>query len=232
MVKPKVVAIIPARGGSKRIPKKNIIDFNGKPLIAWTIEAALKSDLFDKVIVSTDSEEVAEVAKRYGAELPGLRKSKADDFSPVSEATISALRQMEEEGWVFDNVVQLMAVCPLRTAGDIQDAYAHFIEGKIGFQISCFKFTWMNPWWAVTLDNEGHPTSIFNDRLSNRSQDLPDLYCPTGAIWIAKVNDLFRENTFYGTGHVFREMDWKRAIDIDSYEDLALARSLKNLDEA
>ena len=78
------IAIIPARGGSKRIPKKNIIDFNGKPMIAWTIKAALESKLFSKVLVSTDSEEIAEISQKYGADVPFLRRSFSDDITPVS----------------------------------------------------------------------------------------------------------------------------------------------------
>src|SRR5690606_22090036 len=92
----KKIAIIPARGGSKRLPKKNILDFKGKPMIAWTIEAAISSELFDKVIVSTDTEEIKEISIQYGAEVPFLRQNTGDDFSPVSLATIEALNQAEK----------------------------------------------------------------------------------------------------------------------------------------
>ena len=95
MVK-EAIAIIPARGGSERIKKKNILDFFGKPLIAWTIEAAIKSELFQKVLVSTEDEEIAEISLELGAEVPFLRKDYADDFSEVSKATISSLNQAEE----------------------------------------------------------------------------------------------------------------------------------------
>ena len=91
----KIIAVIPARGGSKRIPKKNIIDFMGKPMIAWTIEAALKSKLFDRVIVSTDDYEFASISKEYGCDVPFLRDSSADDLTPVSIATIRAVEQAE-----------------------------------------------------------------------------------------------------------------------------------------
>ncbi|GCC50611.1 acylneuraminate cytidylyltransferase family protein [Chryseotalea sanaruensis] len=226
----RIVAIIPARGGSKRIPGKNIIDFMGKPLIAWTIEAARDSGLFEKIVVSTDSEEIATVARQWGAEVPGLRDSKADDYSPVSEATIRTLQLMEEQGIYFDEVIQLFAVCPLRNAQDIINAYQYFVKSKSNFLISCFKYTWMNPWWAVTLDQEGHPSWIFEDA-KKRSQDLPELFSPTGAIWVANVEALYNENTFYGNGHVFWEMNWKRAVDIDNYEDLELAKMLGSAEQ-
>ncbi len=228
MQKPKIVAIIPARGGSKRVPGKNIMDFCGKPMIAWTIEAAKESGLFDRIIVSTDSEEIAEVAIEWGAEVPYLRTEAADDFSPVSAATLYTINQLEKDGHIFDSVIQLFAVCPLRNSEDIKDAYSFFIKKNVSFLISCFKYTWMNPWWAVTLDNNNNPSWIFNDT-KKRSQDLPDLFCPTGAIWIADVKALKEDKTFYGEGHVFWEIDWKRALDIDNKEDIELGKAFKLL---
>ena len=224
----RVVAVIPARGGSKRVPRKNIVDFEGKPLIAWTIEAARESALFQQVVVSTDSPEIAETARQYGADVPFLRIGAADDMSPVSSATIHTLHQLQERGQTFDTVVQLMPVCPLRTAIDIRNAYAHYRASGADFQISCHRYVAMNPWWAVKLDQHGRPTPIFeNTRI--RSQDLPTLYCPTGAVWIASTRRLVEEGTFYGSGHVFWEIDWKRAIDIDTDEDLTLAQVLRRV---
>lgn len=223
--KRKVVAIIPARGGSKRVPGKNIIDFLGKPMIAWTIEAAKVSGLFDKIVVSTDDEQIADVSKQYGADVPFLRNEKADDMSPVSEATVVALKQLEAAGETFDDVVQLFAVCPLRNAQDIKDAYNFYIESKRNFALSCFKYTWMNPWWAIQLNEKSEGNWLNKDALK-RSQDLPGLVCPTGAVWIADVRSLCNEKTFYGSGHVFWQMDWKRAVDVDSYDDIELAKAL------
>lgn len=222
----KLIAIIPARGGSKRIPKKNIIDFEGKPMIAWTIEAAKKSGIFDKIVVSTDSSEIAEIAKQHGAEVPFLRDEAADDHSPVSEATLRTILQLEENGEFYDEVVQLFAVCPLRDADDIRESYRFFKDKKASFLISCFKYVWMNPWWAVTLNDKNKPSWIF-ERTQKRSQDLPDLFSPTGAIWIANIEDLKRDKTFYGSNHIFWEINWKKAVDIDNKEDIELAGALK-----
>ncbi|MDZ7846861.1 MAG: hypothetical protein U5L96_08860 [Owenweeksia sp.] len=111
------VAVIPARGGSQRIPHKNITDFEGKPLIAWTVRAAQRSGLCDKIVVSTDSEEIARVSREWGAEVPFLRDAYADHHSPVSEATLRTLTQLEEAGETYDEVVQLFAVCPLPYRG-------------------------------------------------------------------------------------------------------------------
>ena len=223
----KIVAVIPARGGSKRIEKKNIVEFLGKPMIAWTIDAALNSGRFDRVVVSTDDEEIAETSKRHGASVPFLRKHFADDISPVSLATIGTLRQLREElGEEYETVVQLMANCPVRDESHIVDALDRFERSGAPSQISCFKFGWMNPWWAATLTAEGRPESLFPHIVNQRSQDLPPLYCPTGAVWIARVPALIERNTFHMPDRIFHPMPWEAAVDIDDHDDLRMAKAL------
>ena len=226
------IAIIPARGGSKRIPKKNISDFNGQPMIAWTIRAAKQSELFDRIVVSTDDPETAEISVQYGAEVPFLRKDFADDYCTVSEATTFALQQaMEYWNEEYSVVVQLMANCPLRTSADIKSQVAIFEAKNRTAQISCFEYGWMNPWWAATIDDIGKPTQIFSETLTQRSQDLPKLYCPTGAIWISAVKDLLTHKTFYSPGHTFEPISLQSAVDIDDLEDLKVARALLRASE-
>ena len=223
------IAIIPARGGSKRIPKKNIIDFGGKPMIAWTIEAAIKSKIFSKVLVSTDCEEVAKIAKEYGADVPFLRSNFSDDITPVSEATCHALKQAEDY-WKtqFNSVTQLMANCPLRSSQDIVNAMKVFKNKKRDYQISCFKFGWMNPWWSFKFNEDMSHKFMFPDAQFQRSQDLDSLYCATGSIWIANCAKLKISNSFYGSGYKFEEINWISAVDIDDYEDLSFAKTLQN----
>jgi len=224
----RIVAIIPARGGSKRIPHKNIVDFNGKPLIAWTIEAAQKAGIFDAIVVSTDSEEIAEVSKAYGAEVPFLRDQKADDFSPVSEAIIRTIEQLESVGRTYDLVVQLFAVCPLRTSDEILESLEFFFERKAPLLVSCFKFVGMNPYWAIKLDDQFKGERLFNE-ITMRSQDIPELFSPTGAIWIGEIDTLKKEGTFFGKDQIFWEIDWISGIDIDDNKDLKLAAALSTL---
>ena len=197
-------------------------------MIAWTIIAALKSKIFNRVVVSTDDIKIAQIEKKYGAEVPFLRKKFNDDFSPISKATISALRNITKY-WneEYDYVVQLMANCPLRDEKDIKRSFNKFINKKRKFQISCFKFGWMNPWWSFKLDKKKGVEALFPKQLKKRSQDLPDLYCPTGAIWIAKTRDLIRNKTFYGKGYCFEEINWINAIDIDDHQDLEFAKISK-----
>ena len=135
---------------------------------------------------------------------------------------------MEEAGFEeSDIVVQLMANCPLRNSNDIDLAIENFITKKSNFQISSFKFGWMNPWWAHRVDSNGFALPIFkeNDRMK-RSQDQPDLFCPTGAIWIAKTIHLVKVKSFYGPNYSFCPINWTNAIDIDDYDDLEMANML------
>lgn len=224
------IAIIPARGGSKRIPRKNIIDFDGKPMIAWTIQAALESGYFDRVLVSTDSAEIADVSIAAGASAPFLRQENADNAAPSSLASISALKQAEAHWQTrFDRVVQLMPNCPLRNAGHIREAVENFAQKGHEYQISCFRFGWMNPWWAVRLGEDQVPTQLFPEAMSKRSQDLEHLYCPTGAIWIAGRDALLEAGTFYGLDHRFFPMDWIGAVDIDDMDDYRMALALAQM---
>lgn len=223
----KRVAIIPARGGSKRIPQKNIIDFYGKPMIAWTIEAALKTELFDYVLVSTDSKDIADVAKQSGAQVPFFRDKAYDDVTPVSKATIAALEQLTTHCHEnFDVVVQLMANCPIRNAKIISESIQHFEDNAVTFQISTFKYGWINPWWAIQIDENNNPKFLFPQAMKTRSQDLPELQCPTGAIWIAKVDDLIKAETFYGPNFKTCLIPWQYALDIDDYDDLRMAQTV------
>jgi len=227
MVEKKVVGIIPARGGSKRIPHKNIIDFMGQPMIVWTIRAALQSGIFDRVIVSTDDKKIVRVSEKNGIEVPFLREKYADDHSPLSRVIMETLKQAENHyREKYDTVVQLMANCPMRKSAQIIDAYNNFVARKAKFQISCFKFGWMNPWWAVKLKDGHIPTHLFPEVHGRRSQDLDELYCPTGAVWIADCEALRKAGTFYGPGHIFYPIDWKYAVDIDNYDDLEMAQAV------
>lgn len=223
----KPLAVIPARGGSKRIPHKNIRELAGRPMIAYTIRAALDSGLFDRVVVSTDSQEIAEAAKGLGAEVPFLRAaSLADDITPVSLATCDMLERLDPRGDRYDSVAQLMPNCPMRTAADVVDSYAAFVDSGSDAQISVFRYGWMNPWWAMSMGPDGSLEPVFPDRVAERSQDQPELVCPSGAIWWAKAGVLRAERTFNvpdRTGHV---LQWEHALDIDDEDDWRMAEVL------
>lgn len=221
----KTIAVIPARGGSKRIPHKNVINFCGKPMLAWTIEAALKCERFDKIYVSTDDKEIADLCWNYPIETL-RRNGYSDDYTTVQEATIKTLKQIEfEKGQTFDTVVQLLACCPLRTAQDINNALDNFIAKESRFQLSVCEYDFLNPWWAVMLERN-KPVALRPDALKKRSQDLPKLYCPVGAVWIANVEALLFEQTFYGKGYDIFPIPFRHAIDIDTFDDLEIAEAI------
>ena len=122
-----------------------------------------------------------------------------------------------------------MANCPLRTEEDIKKSFKAFKKNKSSSQLSCFRFGWMNPWWATKINSKNKPSRIFPKFNNKRSQDLPKLYCPSGALWIAKRNNFIKYKNFYMPGYRFKEISWISAIDIDDKEDFLMAKICLNL---
>ena len=224
MATKKNIAVIPARAGSKRVVNKNIREMCGRPLIAYTIEAAKKCGLFSRIIVSTDSKEIATISEEYGAEVPFLReKNLADDYCPVSLVTLDAVDRLENSTDQYENVCQLMANCPLRDDIDILNSYQQFSGTRAGAQISVTKYGWFSPWWAMKCDASNILIPLFEEQVNKRSQDLPELYCPTGAIWWAKVNTLREERTFHCMNRTGWVIPWEKSVDIDTEDDWRMA---------
>jgi N-acylneuraminate cytidylyltransferase len=193
-------------------------------MLEWTLEAAVESGQFDRILVSTDDPSIADVAHAFGVEVPFLRDAAADDFSPVSLATRRALDQARDH-WRedFSAVVQLMPNCPLRDAETIVRSIENFEQGAALYQISCCRFGWMNPWWAFSVSDDGTASRVFPELSSRRSQDLPELFFPTGAIWIADYPAFMQSGDFYASGHVFFEIPWHDGVDIDDWDDFRFA---------
>ena len=223
----RLLAVIPARGGSKRIPGKNVRPLAGRPLIVYSIAAALDSGLFCDVVVSTDSEEIAAVARRAGARVPFLRGAElADDHTPVSMATWDALRRLDPDGTRYDAVAQLMPNCPLRGAADVVASHEAFHAGGADAQISVCRYGWLNPWWAMRLVEGDVLAPMLEERVAERSQDQPDLVCPTGAVWWVRAAVLAAQQTFHVAGRTGWLLPWERALDIDTFDDWRLAEVL------
>ena len=215
----KNLAIIPARSGSKRVPNKNIIDFMGKPIMAYTIEAALQSGVYDDVIVSTDSEEYAQIALKYGAQVPFLRGECADDYSTIADVINYTLRELSAKfDKEYDSVCSLQVSCPLRDAQTIKDVYKYFIETDADNVSTCFAFNFMNPWWAFKMRDES-AEYILSCPSKSRSQDNEQLYCPTGAVSFTKTKKQGKKSKCF-------PIDWKKAVDIDNYEDIEFAKAV------
>ena len=221
-MKEKCIAIIPARGGSKRIPRKNIKLFHGKPLIAYSIEAALKSELFDKVIVTTDDEEIASIAKKYGAEVPFIRpKELSDDFTNTKDVIDHALSYFEERGEKYDYECTICATAPL-----LQPKY--LIEGFVALKnsdaINAFSATTM-PFpiqRTFKLDKNGRCEMFWPQNYQTRSQDLEEAYQDAGQFYWTKLGKTSNEIMFSKDSipvilprHLVQDIDtledWERA---------------------
>lgn len=222
-----IVAIIPARGGSKRIPQKNIVDFHGKPMIAWAIETALEAKCFSRVIVSTDCIDIANVAKQCGAEVPFLRESYSDDHSPISEATCWTVEKLIEDQLIEPAyIVQMMANVPLKKVGTIRRFVDELVYEKDRSLVSCFEPKFSPPHWAIEKKADGTGQFAFDKFLAQRSQDLPNYLIPTGAIWGAHWNYLREYRSFYGPKFRVFEMDWVEALDIDTPAELEICKTM------
>jgi N-acylneuraminate cytidylyltransferase len=199
----------------------------GSPLISYTITAALQSSLFTSVVVSTDSPEIADIAEHYGAEvLYRDSETLSDDYTPVSLVTLDVVKKLNDRGVLVRDVAQLLPNCPLRDSTDILNSYKHFLESGTDCQISISRYGWFNPWWAMTRNEKEILAPIFSNQLLKRSQDLPELYCPTGAIWWAHAVTLQQEKTYHCHNRTGWEIPWDHAVDIDTDDDWRMAEIL------
>jgi CMP-N,N'-diacetyllegionaminic acid synthase len=215
------IAIIPARGGSKRVPGKNLLPLLGKPLIAWTIEAALKSNAVDRVVVSTDDPEIAAAAKSFGAEVPFMRPAElATDSAPTISVILDVLSKIPQSRRIF----LLQPTSPLRTANHIDEAAKLMDDRKANAVISVSEAE-HPPEWSNSLPEDGSMDRFLGDELKNkRSQDLPRKFRLNGAIYIADARVLVQERTFLLSRRAYAyRMDRESSIDIDSKIDLMIA---------
>ena len=222
----RLLAIIPARGGSERLPRKNILDLAGKPLIAWTIEAALNSKYIDRIVVSTDDQEIADISIKYGAEVPFLRpKSLATDDSPSIDTVINVLGEIEIIDQHYDYIVLLQPTSPLRTEIDIDKAI-ELLEKKSADSVISVCEVDHPPHWNNTLPDDGNMQLFFReDNANKRSQDFDIYYRLNGAIYIVKIGRLLKEESLFLKTNTFAYcMDAYSSVDIDKEEDLLVAK--------
>lgn len=218
-----LVAIIPARGGSKRLPGKNTLDFFGHPMLAYGVAAARNSGLFSRVIVSTDDSTIGRIAEWYGAEYLARPAKLASDEAGLAEVVLHALEWLRAGGASPAAVCQLMPNCPLRRSEDVREHHRLFMQCGAPFQISVVAYRAVYPHWAMVADGNGHGQWLFGERFRVASQSLQPAYCPSGAIWWGRTEEIVRQHAFYGAPFTLAQMDANRGIDIDSREDLELA---------
>ena len=217
------VAIVPARGGSKRIPRKNIRRFRGRPMLAWSVEAALESGAFDSVMVSTDDAEIAETARACGAEVPFLRSAEAaDDHATTSDVLLEVIARYQEEGRVFDLACCLYPTAPFVRAEDLRAGKERLLAGDFDVIMPVAAFSYPI-WRSLKRGDDGRLRLNFPEHLNARSQDLPPAYHDAGQWYWFRTAPFLRDRVLMGenTGSVL--LPAARVQDIDTEEDWALA---------
>lgn len=220
------LGVIPARSGSKGIRDKNIRELSGKPLIAYTIEAALQCRYIDNVMVSTDSDIYAAISRKYGAEVPFLRSAKnATDMTASIDVLLEVLDEYEKDGQSFESVVLLQPTSPLRTRTNLDEAFRLFYDQKADSVVSVCECE-HSPLWSNTLPDDLNMFKFIKNY--HRRQEQEKYYRLNGAIYISKVDVLRQIQSFYGEKSYAYIMGRNESIDIDTEQDLELAEFLIN----
>lgn len=219
-----VVGLVTARGGSKGVPRKNVLPVGGKPLIAWTVEAALASSHIDRVIVSTDDPEILQVAGQYGAETPFLRPPElAHDKAGHTGVVVHAIRWLREHGDHPTYIMTLQPTSPFRTAADI-DAAIELAYKRDAKSVMSVKPATEHPMWAKQINSAGEVQPFIRDELNSaQRQSLPDCYTINGAIYLNRCEDLEREQVMVPTGTLAYVMSPETSVDIDTPWDFHIA---------
>ena len=216
------IAIITARGGSKRIPKKNIKDFYGKPIIAYSIEAALESSIFDEVMVSTDSEDIADVAIKYGAKVPFMRsKNTSDDFATTAEVLLEVLENYRIRNIRFDYMCCIYPTAPFITVSKLQDALKKLISSDADSVIPVVRFSY--PPQRAVIIKDGLLGYQYPEYEKARSQDLDPVYHDCGQFYICKTEKFKRYNSLFTPNTVPLIIAEEEVQDIDNDIDWKLA---------
>jgi pseudaminic acid cytidylyltransferase len=220
------IAVIPARGGSKRIPRKNIKFFCGKPIIAWSIEAARALGLFDHIVVSTDDAEIAEVAKAHGAEVPFMRPAAlSDDHTGTSPVVAHAIEWYREHGHIPDPVCCIYATAPFVTAADLQRGLQTLTDtgSDFAFSVTSYAFPVQR---AIRLTNGGRAEMLQPEHFNTRSQDLEEAFHDAGQFYWGRAEAWLSGKVIFGPHTAAVQLPRHRVQDIDTAEDWQRAEYL------
>ena len=218
----KTLAVIPARGGSKRIPRKNVRQFLDKPIISYSISAALKANIFDEVMVSTKDPEIADISKMFGAQIPFLRSAEtSDDYSTISDVLGEVLAQYETLGKFFENICVIYPTAPLITAERIKQGFNLLCGNNHDAVFYVVKFSYPIQ-RALTLDG-GKLSFIHPENVDTRSQDLKAAYHDAGQLFWITRQAFFRQRSVFVDNIGAVELPEREAQDIDTEEDWEMA---------
>lgn len=227
----KTLAIIPAKGASQRLQQKNLKLLGGRSLLSWTVRVALAAQAFDKVIVSTEDETIAQEAQRLGVEVPFLRPQYlAVDPAGVVDVCLHALEELEANSEIFDKLVILLPSSPFRAVADIRGAIKQYLATQADFLMSVTKVE-PSPLKALILDEAGylnplHPEWIGRLGAKANPEEIPYLVSSNGAITIVNVERFKQEKQYYAYPLAAYEMPWHRSLDVDNEQDIALGEFL------
>ncbi|NKD56037.1 MULTISPECIES: cytidylyltransferase domain-containing protein [unclassified Haematospirillum] len=224
-----IVAVIPARGGSKGIPRKNLMQIAGRPLIAYAIEVARNADSVDRVLISTDDSEIADVARELGAEVPFLRPPElAEDTAPMLGVLSHALAWLESQDVAVEALVLLQPTSPLRTGQHVEEAIALFRSAPASSVVSVVEVPHQfNPVSVMKLSAQRTLAPFLEDQvIATRRQDKPKAYARNGPVVLVCHPDTLRSGELYGERCVPYLMSEKDSLDIDTPEDLTLAEQV------
>lgn len=222
---PNIIAIIPARGGSKGLSRKNIRLLNNEPLIAYSIDCALKSKFIRRVIVSTDDEEISEIAKNYGADIIKRPSELATDTAATIDVILHCLSCLETQKDFPECIVLLQPTSPLRISEDIDGAITTFFSKDCNSVISVCEPD-HPPYWNLIIENNYLKPAFDKRYFKIRRQDLPKTYMPNGAVYISKTDYIKQNHNFYGDRTLPFFMPKERSVDIDTEIDFIVADAI------
>jgi CMP-N,N'-diacetyllegionaminic acid synthase len=228
----RILGLIPARGGSKGIPTKNIKLLNGKPLLQYTAEIALESQFLTDVILSSDDKQIITVAESLGVRVPFVRPSAlADDQTPTIDVIIHALQWFEKQTIFFDAVCLLQVTSPFRTAKFLDKAISKFMDGGCDSLVSVQKVPHeYNPHWTFEVNPEGNlKIATGEEKIISRRQELPDAYHRDGSIYITKTEVLLQQHSLYGESTSFIESSSEFHVNIDTLADWEKAEKISRI---
>lgn len=216
------VCIITARGGSKRIPRKNVREFCGKPMLAYSVETAVTSGIFDVVMVSTDDDEIADVARKYGAEVPFMRsEATSNDYATTADVLREVLSEYGKRGAEFDTMCCLYPTAPFVQASELKEASAMIEAGASSvIPVTSFDFP---PLRGFRVGDDGSLEYAFPEYAQTRSQDLPEMVHDCGRFYFAKVASFYGTGSFITNNTRFLRIPIRLVQDIDTPEDWELA---------
>lgn len=217
----KNIAIIPARGGSERIPRKNIKPFMGKPIIAYSIEATLQSGLFDEVVVSTDDEEIAETACKYDAQVPFMRSAEmSNDYAGTDDVILEVLGKYKEQGREFETVCCIYSTAPFVTPERLQEAYGK-MNSEIDSVFTCVAYSY--PVQRSLHIVDGRIGMVYPEYRHARSQDLEPIYHDAGQFYFSRIDSFVKSRIFWGKNTVELVLPELEVQDLDTLTDWTLA---------